>query len=527
MQWFHNLKVGTKLISGFLIVATIGALIGIQGIWRAAQMNEMTRTLYQNETMGLSHAAEARTQVIAAGRAIRGALLGYTMEIRDRHVQELQQRLDLAYAALEQAESTFVRPAGKAQLQAAREAIQEFERETLRMQDLLNQEPLDNTRGSTERLFNHLRPLANQADTLLTQLVERKQSNAVALHQEAETTFHNVRWILMTSTALGLLVGVVIGVGLTRSLSRQLGGEPAAVAETATAIATGNLGTYIDTTHAAPGSVVHAMHTMQMGLRQVVSDVRHSSDSIATGANQIAMGNADLSQRTEEQASNLEEAAASLEELSSTVRTNAETAQHAAQLALTASTVAAEGGEAAQQVVQVMQEINDASQKIAEIIGVIDSIAFQTNILALNAAVEAARAGEQGRGFAVVAAEVRTLAQRSAEAAKAIKQLIEDSVDKVGSGSTLVNAAGRTMQSLVQQVRDVSTLISDINIATREQTSGIAQVSDAVSQLDHVTQQNAALVEESATAADSLNQQAQQLVKAVAVFDLGHAQRSL
>jgi len=266
---------------------------------------------------------------------------------------------------------------------------------------------------------------------------------------------------------------------------------------------------------------------MQASLRNVVQSVRSSSDSIATGANQIAMGNADLSQRTEEQASNLEETAASMEELSSTVRNNSDTAKQAAQLAQSASGVATKGGEVVQQVVHMMEEINASSQKISEIIGVIDGIAFQTNILALNAAVEAARAGEQGRGFAVVASEVRSLAGRSADAAKEIKALIGDSVEKVAAGGQLVNAAGNTMQDIVEQVRRVTDLILEINAATLEQTSGIDQINNAVVQLDQVTQQNAALVEESASAAESLNQQAQQLVRAVAIFKLNAATSSM
>jgi methyl-accepting chemotaxis protein len=248
--------------------------------------------------------------------------------------------------------------------------------------------------------------------------------------------------------------------------------------------------------------------------------VRQSSESIATGATQISTGNTDLSQRTEEQAANLQQTAASVEELHSTVKANADTARRACELASAASASAARGGEVVGQVVSTMDEITASSKQIADIIGVIDGIAFQTNILALNAAVEAARAGEQGRGFAVVAGEVRTLAQRSAEAAKEIKRLIGGSVDKIEAGAQLVGNAGTTMTAIVDQVRKVAEMITQISTASHEQTTGIGQVSDAVSQLDQVTQQNAALVEESASAADSLKQQAHRLVDAVAVFKL-------
>ena len=520
MDWFKHLTVGNKLIGGFLVIAAIGAIIGVQGIWKASAMNDMATTMYQNETLGLSHVAEANAQMIAAGRAVRGAILAYSEEIRDRHIQERAQRMRNIYAELDAAEKSFVRPGGKALLKEAREAVQAFEAETLRIEAALTRESLMEKRTASELLFTQLRPLADKSDQLLTQLVKRKQDNAATLNHETDEAYGDIKLTLISVTCLGVLAGIAIGVALTRSLTRQLGGEPADVAAAATAIAAGDLSQHIDASHAQPGSVVHAMLQMQQELREVVSVVRNSSDSIAIGVSQIATGNADLSQRTEEQASNLEETAASMEELSSTVRANSETAQHAAQLAQQASQVAEQGGAAAQKVEQVMQEINSSSQQIAEIIGVIDSIAFQTNILALNAAVEAARAGEQGRGFAVVASEVRSLAGRSADAAKEIKQLISASVNKVEAGSLLVDEAGGTMRNIVNQVQQMATLISDINHATREQSAGISQVSDAVSQLDQVTQQNAALVEEAASAADSLNQQAQQLVRAVSVFKL-------
>jgi methyl-accepting chemotaxis protein len=264
-----------------------------------------------------------------------------------------------------------------------------------------------------------------------------------------------------------------------------------------------------------------ALHNMVLGLRKVVTSVRIGVDSVATASGQIASGNQDLSARTEQQASNLEKTAASMEQLSSTVKQNTESARQANQLAAAASEVAGRGGQAVGQVVDTMGEIHSSSRKIAEIIGVIDGIAFQTNILALNAAVEAARAGEQGRGFAVVAGEVRSLAQRSAQAAREIKSLIADSVEKVESGSRQVTEAGKTMKELVDHVRRVTDLLGEIAAATMEQNSGIDLVNNAVTQLDKMTQQNAALVEQSAAAATSLREQAGQLAQAVATFKIG------
>lgn len=518
MEWFRNLKVGSKLIGGFLIVAAIGAVIGMQGIFKSSQMNDMASIMYRNETMGLGHVAEANVQLLAANRSIRSAILSYTEADRARHLKEREERIQRVYEELAAAEKTFVTPAGKAFLEESRQTVRDYETGVKEVEGLLRSESLNDKRSSTEQLFTELRPLANKADDVMTQLVERKRTNAARLSEATNNTYEEIRFLLIGITLAGVLVGIAIGVALTRGLTRQLGGEPEDVAKVANAIAAGDLSAEINASQAQAGSVVDAMRKMQLSLREVVGAVRSSSDSIATGANQISMGNADLSQRTEEQASNLEETAASMEELSSTVRANAETANHAVQLAQSASGVAAKGGDVVEQVVHMMEEINASSKKIADIIGVIDGIAFQTNILALNAAVEAARAGEQGRGFAVVAGEVRALAQRSAEAAKEIKNLIGQSVEKVEAGGQLVSEAGSTMQDIVQQVQRVSTLIADINAATKEQADGIAQVSDAVTQLDQVTQQNAALVEESASAADSLNQHAQHLVRAVAVF---------
>lgn len=324
--------------------------------------------------------------------------------------------------------------------------------------------------------------------------------------------------ILLSIGAVLLLVISTLAWNMMRTLLRQLGGEPQYAVDVVRQIAEGNLMVEVRTRPGDQTSVLSAIRMMRDNLSTLVSQVRSSTHSIATASGQIASGNEDLSSRTESQASALEQSAAAMEQLTSTVQNNAENARHASQLAVSASEVALRGGGVVQQVVSTMDSIDASSRKIVDIIGVIDSIAFQTNILALNAAVEAARAGEQGRGFAVVASEVRTLAQRSASAAKEIKNLIDDSVAKVDEGTGLVKHAGTTMNEIVESVQRVTSMVAEISSASAEQRSGIEQVNLAVAQMDQSTEQNAALVQEALAAAKSLSDQAQALARTVDRF---------
>ena len=318
--------------------------------------------------------------------------------------------------------------------------------------------------------------------------------------------------------ALGLLA-ISLGSALAWLITRSITGPLREAVSVARSVAGGDLSRRIDTHHGGEiGDLMHALADMNSSLLTIVGQVRVSTDQIATASSEISVGNNDLSSRTEQQASNLEQTASAMEQMTSTVQQNADAARQANQLAVTASEIATRGGAEVRRVVTTMGDITQSSKKIADIISVIDGIAFQTNILALNAAVEAARAGEQGRGFAVVASEVRNLAQRSAEAAKEIKTLIGTSVEKVDAGTKLVADAGATMEEIVQSVKRVTDIIGEITAATQEQSTGITQVNQAVGQLDQMTQQNAALVEQSAAAAESLKDQAAKLSQAVSVF---------
>jgi methyl-accepting chemotaxis protein len=374
--------------------------------------------------------------------------------------------------------------------------------------------------GEFYQVYNPSRALFRKAEATLVKIEKLNEGISDASVKDGMAAVSSAEWAMVTAAVIAAIVAAGCAAYITGAITNPIN-EAVRVAQT---VASGDLTSRIEVaTSEETGQLLGALKEMNDSLIRIVGQVRSGTDTIATASEEIASGNLDLSQRTEEQASSLEETASSMEELTSTVKQNADNARQANTLAASASGVAQRGGDVVSRVVETMDSINASSAKIVDIISVIDGIAFQTNILALNAAVEAARAGEQGRGFAVVAGEVRTLAHRSAAAAKEIKELIGDSVEKVGAGSKLVEEAGATMGEIVTSVQRVTDIMGEISMATQEQSTGIDQINMAVGQMDTVTQQNAALVEQAAAAAASLQEQAAGLAQVVSIFRLDQA----
>jgi methyl-accepting chemotaxis protein len=521
---FRNMKVGTRLILCFLAVALLGAIVAGIGITKMDQMNEGAKRLYLKEMLGLSYTKEANIDLIYVGRALRGAMLAPSEAQREESFAHVEKYKKAMQDNLDKARPLFYTDEGKRAFADMDAQLREYEHHIAELTKQIKAEPINAQRASVDYLYNTFTAPSNAIDDKLSQLARFKEERARAGNLENKGRYESGRSLMVILVVCTGITGVALGLLITRSLTRQLGGEPAYAAEVAGRIAAGDLATEVRLRSGDDSSLLAAMHAMRDKLAVIVTQVRGGTDAIAAASGQIASGNQDLSSRTEEQASSLEETASSMEELTSTVKQNADNARQANALAITASEVAGKGGAVVAQVVETMGSIKDSSAKVVDIIAVIDGIAFQTNILALNAAVEAARAGEQGRGFAVVAGEVRTLAHRSAAAAKEIKQLIGDSVGKVESGSQLVGEAGMTMREVVTSIQRVADIMAEITSASQEQTAGIEQINQAVSQMDNVTQQNAGLVEEAAAASEAMQNQAAKLSGLVSLFRLDAGQ---
>ena len=515
MRWLDSLTLTKKLVAGFGIIVFL--LLGLAAfsvvkVFTIGDALTAQKSVAEQKLAPLYVAREALNQT---GIAARNAYIFKDELHAKRELDILDAQKNIYLKQLELLDKEF---AGEAMYTKVRAQMTTMASELERPRRYREAGQLEEFGTFLVEECSPLRRQIVEDIAELLSIVEQQnaQASSIAHQQEAAAVF----WI---SVAAGVtsIIAILVATFISRALLRQLGGDPAGAVLAAKSIAQGDLQYEIDTTQARPESLMAAMATMSANLQVIVSKVRTGSESVSTAASEIAAGNVDLSNRTETQAAALEKVAFSMKELLDSVRQNAVAADSASTIAGRATAVSTEGGQVVAQVIKTMAEINEASQRITDIVGVIDSIAFQTNILALNAAVEAARAGTEGRGFAVVAAEVRNLAQKSAAAAKEVKALIADSVSKVGQGTVLVEQAGATMTTVVSEIQQVSTLVSNISIAAQEQNAELATIDKAVSNLDSMTQQNAALVEEAAAAAQSLQQQAIELTETVQVFKLG------
>ncbi|KRI01701.1 methyl-accepting chemotaxis protein [Curvibacter sp. PAE-UM] len=509
-----DIKLGTKLMGGFILVLFLAAIQSVLAVFGTNALNANTQQISDHLLPSALHTGFLGTQASRL-RAAQFQHLLVPGEDDRRAIEKQMEGLREAVNTESQGYARILSPGEETshfdKFQGEWKKYQAQQAEIVGLaRQRRDEEAMDILKGPGLQTF----------DAMLAQLralSELSQDGSILARDTNASLQRNV----MFGNLGALLVTIVLGLLIARTLSRAISGGVGYAASLASKVAQGDLSSPINpNTRDEIGTLLHSLRDMQASLAQVVSRVRQGSESVSTASAEIAQGNHDLSARTESQASALEETAASMEELSSTVKQNADNARQANQLAQTASTVAVKGGEVVAQVVGTMKGINDSARKIHDIISVIDGIAFQTNILALNAAVEAARAGEQGRGFAVVASEVRSLAGRSAEAAKEIKNLITDSVQRVEQGSAQVDQAGATMNEVVAAIRRVTDIMAEISSASTEQSQGVSQIGEAITNMDQTTQQNAALVEEMAAAASSLKSQAQDLVESVAVFKL-------
>jgi methyl-accepting chemotaxis protein len=501
-----------RLLLAFVAPAAL-FVAGLAGsIWSLAQTQSRFDHYIKTEQATASGLQDMYAQGLQMGQALRNIVLDPSNQQAYKNLEAARDAFDAAHQATLAAARGTPAEAGLAPLAGLRTAQAQAQDKVLA---LLKTSAAD----AVQMLNTEETPAWRKLRGELLQLGKASQALSTQTHEQVNAEADRARALAIGLALLALSAAVVLGLVVQRTLKREIGGDPAMARSALRRIADGDLSGATPPAQ-DPDSLMGALAAMQTSMRTLVGQVQQSSGGIDVASGEIASGNQDLSARTEQAASNLQETAASMEQLTSTVRQSADAARQANQLAASAAQIAVRGGEVVGQVVTTMDEINHSSKKISDIIGVIDGIAFQTNILALNAAVEAARAGEQGRGFAVVAGEVRNLAQRSAQAAKEIKGLIGASVDKVETGSRLVADAGQTMSEIVGSVQRVSDIIGEITAAAGEQSDGIGQVNVAVTQLDQMTQQNAALVEESAAAAESLKDQARRLAGVVQLFRL-------
>ncbi|WP_302074449.1 methyl-accepting chemotaxis protein [Burkholderia glumae] len=514
-----NMTVSARLITGFGLLMALLLAVAAIGFYGLSQLNEQLNAVTVNNTEA-KLANRLRVSILDRAIAVRNLALLTDAQGTAKEVERISRQEKIYADAYQTLAKTLADELGTTQREKT--LLVQLEQDEAAAQPALRkatQLGLSNDMaGATRELLQNVRPLQQSWLAHAVELVDfEDQLNDQAQH-DAVRTYSSVRVLIAAIVAGSLLLAAVTAILITRSILSQLGGEPGFAQSVAAEIANGNLMVDLHLKPSDSTSLMASLESMRARLTSIVHGIKTSAESISVAANEVAQGNVALSQRTEEQAASLEETSASMEEVTSAVKHNTDNARQGSTLAVTASQTAASGGDVVRQVVGTMEDITSSSRKVTEIISVIEGIAFQTNILALNAAVEAARAGEQGRGFAVVAGEVRTLAQRSAVAAKEIKALIETSASHVAAGSQLVAGAGATMDEIVRSVQRVTDIMGEIASASAEQSTGIEQINTAVAQMDEVTQQNAALVEQATAAAQSMADQAESLRATVSIF---------
>ncbi|WP_414691348.1 methyl-accepting chemotaxis protein [Noviherbaspirillum sp.] len=500
------MKVGTRLIAGFLFVSILGAIVGGIGIFNMSKISEAATRLYEMELLGVSYVKEANIDLIYIGRAVRTLALAPTMDDRKKAVDAIRKNRSLMKENLGKARPMFYSEQGKRTLAELDRMLEEYDKLIPEVIQKVESEKLQENRESTQYIFSTFMPQATGIDDKLTELTRLKEENGVSAAKEANDLYHESRLFMILLVAGSALAGVALGILITRSLTKQLGGEPFVAADIARRIAEGDLSVDVVVKTNDKTSLMFSMKAMVEKLSEIISDVRSATDNISSASEQVSATAQSLSQAASEQAASVEETSASVEQMTASIAQNTENSKVTDGMATKAAQEATEGGAA-------VKETAAAMNQIAKKIVIIDDIAYQTNLLALNAAIEAARAGEHGKGFAVVAAEVRKLAERSQVAAQEISEVATSSVQ-------LAEKAGHLLDAMVPNIKKTSDLVQEITVASEEQSSGVGQINTAMTQLSQVTQQNASSSEELAATAEEMSGQAEQLQHTMSFFKL-------